>query len=66
MLTESFSGVLAHSDVDRFERREGGAWLIARRVCVWDHVCSGRHELWTLGPSYVPGRNDRQDPSYER
>ena len=64
--TDRRDGIIGLRYMDRFARREGGAWLSDRRICMWDHACSVRHERWTLGPSYIPRRNDRQDPSYER
>lgn len=59
-------GVMGLRYVDRFERRDAGPWLIAKRVCVWDYAFAVPHERWALGPEYVPGRNDRDDPSYDR
>jgi len=59
-------GVMGLRYVDRFERRAGGPWLIAKRVCVWDYAHATKHESWGLGPAYVMGRTDRDDPSYER
>jgi hypothetical protein len=59
-------GIMGLRYVDRFERRDGGPWRIARRVCVWDYAYAVRDERWSLPPEYVPGRNDRDDPSYDR
>ena len=51
--------------VDRFEKRDGGRWLIANRLCVWDFVymVPASHK-WDLGDSFTWGRTDRQDQSY--
>lgn len=59
-------GIMGLRYVDRFERRQGGPWRIARRLCVWDYAYAVRDERWSLPPSFVPGRPDREDPSYER
>ncbi len=50
--------------LDRFERREG-SWRIARRVyvCEWSAEMPVGHSLIDAG-AYVPGRRDREDPSY--
>ena len=51
--------------VDRFERRGGGPWRIARRVAVseWSRVdeAAGR---WPTPPELVSGRRDRGDALY--
>ena len=51
--------------LDRFERRNGGPWLIANRLCAyeWGYMIPASH-TWELGDSYTWGRTDRQDPSY--
>ena len=59
-------GVMGLRYVDRFERRDGGPWLIAKRVCVWDYAHAVTHEPWALGPDYVMGRSGPDDPSYDR
>lgn len=52
--------------VDRFERRDGGPWLIARRTCVFDYTyVVPITERWPLDPPFITGRTDRTDPSYE-
>jgi hypothetical protein len=53
--------------LDRFERRDGGPWLIARRLVAYDLTRIdpvGRE--WALGDGYTVGRRDRDDPSYRR
>lgn len=51
--------------VDRFERRNG-AWLIARRTCVydWTYVIAA-DEAWPLDPPFVTGSRGAEDPSYK-
>jgi hypothetical protein len=51
--------------VDRFERRDGGPWLIARRTVVyeWSRIDTVGRE-WTIRPEYAVGTRDREDPSY--
>lgn len=51
--------------LDRFEKRGGGPWLIANRLCAyeWGYMVSASQK-WELGDSYTWGRTDRQDPSY--
>jgi hypothetical protein len=51
--------------VDRFERRDGGPWLIADRLVLYDltRIDPVKRE-WSLGEGYTTGRRDRQDPSY--
>lgn len=51
--------------LDHFERRGGGAWLIARRVCVYDYTyVVAIAERWPLDPPFIRGRTDRDDPTY--
>ena len=51
--------------VDRFERRGGGPWRIAKRVAVseWSRVeeAAGR---WPIPPELERGRRDRDDALY--
>lgn len=59
-------GVMALRYQDRFERRGGGPWLIARRRCIYDFtyvVPVG--ERWPLDPPFVRGRPGPDDPAYE-
>jgi hypothetical protein len=51
--------------IDRLERRDGGPWLIADRLVVYDLTRIdpvGRE--WGLEEGYTTGRRDRTDPSY--
>jgi hypothetical protein len=53
--------------LDRFERHDGGPWLIAERIVAYDLTRIdpvGRE--WALGDGYTVGRRDRDDPSYRR
>ena len=53
--------------LDRFERREGSGWLIARRVCAFDYTyIVPIVERWPLDAPFVRGCPGRDDPSYER
>jgi hypothetical protein len=57
--------IMALRYVDRFESRDGGPWLIARRTCVWDYTCMvPLGERWPLGEGFLLGATDRSDPSY--
>ena len=59
--------VLGLRYLDRFERRAGGPWLIARRLCAYEYSLSlPAGDAWPLDPPFVRGRADRGDPSYER
>jgi ketosteroid isomerase-like protein len=59
--------VLGLRYLDRFERRNGGSWLIARRLCAYEYSLSlPAGDAWPLDPPFVRGRPDRNDPSYER
>ncbi|MDJ0850270.1 MAG: nuclear transport factor 2 family protein [Myxococcota bacterium] len=52
--------------LDRFERRPGSPWLIARRVCAYDYTyIVPISESWPLDPPFIVGRPDRDDPSYD-
>src|SRR5262245_56844816 len=58
--------VLGLRYLDRFERRGGGPWLIARRLCAYEVSLSlPVGDAWPLDPPFVRGRPDRSDPSYE-
>jgi SnoaL-like domain len=51
--------------LDRFERRDGGPWLIAERTVVYDLTrIDPAGAQWSLGASYTRGRRDRGDLSY--
>jgi len=51
--------------LDRFEKRIGGPWLIANRLCVWDWTyIVPASQIWEPPESFTWGRTDRQDPSY--
>jgi hypothetical protein len=51
--------------LDRFERRDGGAWLISSRLCAYEYsLCVPAGDAWPLDPPFVRGRPDRSDPSY--
>ena len=53
--------------LDRFERREGAGWRIARRVCAFDYTyIVPIAERWPLEPPFIRGRPGPDDPSYER
>jgi ketosteroid isomerase-like protein len=53
--------------LDRFERRGGGAWLIASRLCAYEYsLMIPAGEAWPLEAPFVRGRPDRSDPSYRR
>lgn len=51
--------------IDRFERRDGGQWLIAERTVAYDLTridpVAGE---WTLGDAFTRGARDTGDPSY--
>jgi hypothetical protein len=51
--------------VDRFERRESGAWLIAHRTVVidWSRV-DVVDEGWVAGKTFARGNRDASDPLY--
>jgi hypothetical protein len=53
--------------IDRFERRTGDDWLIARRLVVveWRREL-GIEALRLAGPDAPVGRHDRLDPAYQR
>lgn len=52
--------------IDRFERRPGAGWRIARRVATTEWV---RHisadQIFPIGESLRRGRRDRRDPIYD-
>lgn len=51
--------------VDRFERRGGGPWLIARRVCAFDwRYTLEFDQMWSYGDDFTVGRRDRTDVTY--
>jgi hypothetical protein len=51
--------------LDRFERRAGGPWLIARRTVAYDLTRIDPVERqWGLGERYTLGRRDEDDLSY--
>ncbi len=50
--------------VDRFERREDGAWRIAHRVCVWDWQRTDEGLGMNLGDTYFRGSRDHDDPVF--
>jgi len=57
--------IMALRYVDRFERRDEGPWLIARRTCVWDFTSMvPLGEKWPLADGFLLGSPDRSDPSY--
>jgi ketosteroid isomerase-like protein len=59
--------VLGLRYLDRFERRDGGPWLIARRLCAYEYSLSlPAGDAWPLDPPFVRGRSDEMDPSYRR
>ena len=49
--------------IDRFERRDGGPWLIAERILRVDWT---RKDEWNedMAGNYVPSARDRSDPVY--
>lgn len=60
---------------DRFERRDGGPWKIARRVVLWDWSrIEGAGETWFdlvrqrpgADDRFIMGRRDREDMVYTR
>ena len=53
--------------IDRFERRDGGPWLVAQRTLSfdWNRVDQVSDER-QLTSDYVVGRRDKQDPAYHR
>jgi SnoaL-like domain len=51
--------------VDRFERRDGGPWLIARRTVVVDWSrAEVVDEGWVAEGAFARGRRDQSDPVY--
>jgi hypothetical protein len=57
--------IMALRYLDRFERRDGGPWLIAHRRCSFDFTYMAPiQESWPLESTYVLGRPDAEDPSY--
>lgn len=52
--------------VDRFERRQGGPWRIARRRAIteWCRVDDPAH-WWSVPDGFRRGRRDRHDPVYD-
>ena len=51
--------------IDRFERRDGGPWRIARRVATTEWVRVEDPELqWPIGAGMLTGSRDRSDPVY--
>jgi len=51
--------------VDRFERRDGGPWLIARRTVVIDWTkAEPVNEGWLAGKDFTRGVRDRSDLVY--
>jgi len=53
--------------VDRFERRDGGAWLIARRRALTEWVRVDDPEDWfEFSARLASGRRDRLDPVFDR
>lgn len=52
--------------LDRFERRDGSAWLIAHRTVVWEWTrIDPVQRSWEIGPSWARGRRDVDDPVRE-
>lgn len=53
--------------IDRFERRDGGPWLIAQRVLSfdWNRIDPVNDERQLSG-EYIVGRRDKKDPAYHR
>lgn len=51
--------------IDRFERRDGGPWLIAHRRLVfdWSRIDPVGRE-WEFGEGFTVGSRDHSDPSY--
>lgn len=68
--TKSIKGFASHTVymryIDRFERRDGGAWKIAGRTVVfeWTTVEPIVRE-WKLTDDYQRGSRSRDDPVYE-
>jgi hypothetical protein len=51
--------------IDRFERRDGGPWLISRRVVAWEWTRIDPVEReWNLSESFQRGSHDESDPIY--
>lgn len=52
--------------VDRFERRDGGPWLIAHRTVVYEWSRIDRvGRQWKMAPEYTLGTRDHDDRSYQ-
>lgn len=52
--------------LDRFERRDGGPWLIARRIATSEWVSAPvEGSRWPVPDSDVRGRRGPEDPLYE-
>jgi hypothetical protein len=67
--TKSPSGFANHTVhlryVDRFERRDGGPWRIARRTVVFEwSVIEPITREWRLTAEYERGSRTRADPAY--
>ena len=68
--TKSETGFANHTVyvryIDNFERRDGGPWLIARRVVVFEwSVVEPIAREWRLTDEYQRGARSRNDPAYE-
>jgi hypothetical protein len=52
--------------LDRVERRDGGPWLIARRIATTEWVAApGEGSRWPVPDGSAVGRRDGDDPLYE-
>ena len=53
--------------VDRFERRDGGPWLIATRICAfeWRYTLT-LHHSFAYDDDFTIGYRDRSDITYTR
>lgn len=59
--------VLGLRYVDRFERRDGGAWLIAKRVCAFDWTYTVPFDpatKYAFEPDFTVGQRNRSDITY--